>query len=202
MKRDFIYLASASPRRRQLLEQIGVEYRTRPAELSEAARAGEAPAAYVLRLAEQKANAVWQALEAGERRPVLAADTAVVIDDRLLGKPADERDALTALEQLSGRSHWVLTAVALRYEETLVSRLNRSAVTFRRTTEQERRAYCATGEPYDKAGAYGIQGLAAAFIEHIEGSYSGVMGLPLAETTSLLAPFGLPRWLAESEQRA
>jgi nucleoside triphosphate pyrophosphatase len=200
MKRDFIYLASTSPRRRALLEQIGVEYRVEPAELAEQRLPGEGPAAYVLRLAEQKANAVWARVAAAERRAVLAADTAVVVGDEILGKPGDLEAALGMLARLSGRRHTVLTAVALRSGDTLATRLSTSEVEFREMAECERRAYCDTAEPFDKAGGYGIQGRGAVFIERIAGSYSGVMGLPLAETSSLLAPLGLPRWLAAFER--
>jgi len=202
MKRDFVYLASASPRRSALLEQIGVDFRVRTAQVSEQRLTGEAPARYALRLAEDKANTVWQGLEAGDERPVLGADTAVVLGEELLGKPADVASALTMLARLSGRRHTVLTAVALRYGDVLASRLSMSEVEFRVLSDEERCAYCATGEPFDKAGGYGIQGRGAVFIERLEGSYSGVMGLPLAETASLLAPLGLPRWLSASAAEA
>ena len=130
---------------------------------------------------------------------MLGADTAVVLGERVLGKPADAAEALTMLAELSGRRHTVLTAVALRFGDVLATRLSASEVEFRVLALEERRAYCATREPFDKAGAYGIQGFGAVFIERLEGSYSGVMGLPLAETTSLLVPLGLPRWLVASD---
>jgi septum formation protein len=126
---------------------------------------------------------------------VLAADTAVVVDDLVLGKPNDAAQALQMLEALSGRSHVVLTAVAIRAQSASAELLSRSEVRFRATTHAERVAYCATGEPLDKAGAYAIQGRGALFVEHLEGSYSGVVGLPLLETAMLLGRFGLPSWL-------
>ena len=191
MNRDFIYLASASPRRSELLRQIGVRFEVRPAAVAEDREPSEPPAAYVARLAAAKADAVWGELDEPDPRPVLAADTAVVLDERVLGKPADAAEAAAMLAELSGRTHRVLTAVALRSgrgTETLVSA---SEVRFRATTAEERRAYCATGEPYDKAGGYAIQGRAAVFVEHLSGSYSGVVGLPLYETAALLARCGV-----------
>ena len=128
-------------------------------------------------------------------RPVLAADTAVVLDGDLLGKPATEREAMAMLERLSGRSHRVLTAVALRYAAGLETRLSDSEVRFRTTTAEERLKYCRTGEPFDKAGGYGIQGHAAVFVEELKGSYTGVVGLPLFETATLLARCGVEFWL-------
>jgi len=191
MKKDFVYLASASPRRSELLRQIGVPFEVRPAEIVETQAAGEAPDAFVLRLAAEKADAVWRRVPAEERRPVLAADTAVVLDERVLGKPADEVEAEAMLAALSGRTHRVLTAVALRCGDAAESSLSSSEVRFRATTRDERAAYCRSGEPLDKAGGYAIQGLAAAFITRLEGSYSGVMGLPLAETATLLGRAGV-----------
>jgi septum formation protein len=195
MKKDFVYLASASPRRSELLRQIGVPFRVRPAAIPEEWLPQEAPEAYVLRLAAAKADAVWAALRADERRPVLAADTAVVLDREVLGKPADVGQATAMLEQLSGRAHRVLTAVALRGEESVATSLSDSEVRFRATTAAERLAYCATGEPFDKAGGYGIQGHAAVFVESVRGSYSGVVGLPLFETAALLVHCGVGFWL-------
>lgn len=195
MPRDFIYLASASPRRSELLEQIGVRYEVRPAEIDERPEPGESPRAYVERLAAAKAGAVWNALTTPPR-PVLAADTAVVVDERVFGKPAGEREALEMLEALSGRAHRVLSAVALRDEAGVETAVATSGVRFRATTAAERAAYCRTQEPYDKAGAYAIQGYGAVFVEHLSGSYSAVMGLPLFETTALLKRCGLPDWLA------
>jgi len=202
MKRDFIYLASASPRRRALLEQIGVAFKVRPAEVCETRRPRELPGAYVTRVARAKADRIWDEVAAGQARPVLAADTAVVIDRRVLGKPRDTGEALRMLADLSGRSHSVLTAVVVRYGRQVLSELSASEVQFRATTERERLAYCATGEPLDKAGSYAIQGMGAIFIEHISGSYSSVMGLPVAVTALLLAEFGCPVWLHPTETLA
>ena len=202
MATGFIYLASASPRRRELLAQIGVPFRVLCPSIDERRREGESPSAYVERVSAAKADDVWtQVAEAGaagadEVAPVIAADTAVVVDDALFGKPADEAEALEMLAQLSGRSHTVLTSVALRFEAARESRTTASEVRFRPTTAAERLAYCRSGEPYDKAGAYAIQGLGALFVEHLSGSYSAVMGLPLFETSNLLARFGMPPWLA------
>jgi septum formation protein len=197
-----IYLASRSPRRRELLSQIGVRFeplmfRGVPREdpdVDEAALPGEAPQAYVVRIALAKA-------QAGVRRirdrhlvahPVLAADTTVEIDGQIVGKPLHEADAVAILQRLSGRSHRVLTAVALCDNGRAEQRLSISEVRFRPLAPEEIRRYVASGEPLDKAGAYGIQGRAAIFIEEIRGSYSGIMGLPLYETALLLRRFGYP----------
>lgn len=196
METDFIYLASASPRRAELLRQLGVEFRVRPADLDESVSPGEAPADYVARTAAEKAHAVSHALSEAERgAAVLGADTIVVRNQQILGKPAGPDAALTMLERLSGTTHEVLSAVTVTDGIKTQSRLSASKVRFRATTPAERAAYCATAEPLDKAGAYGIQGLAAAFIERLEGSYSAVMGLPLFETAELLAAYSLPAWL-------
>jgi len=198
MKKDFIYLASASPRRRELLGQIGVAYRVLPAEIVETPLPGETPEGYVQRLAGEKAEKIWSTTAASEARPVLAADTTVVLDGRMLGKPRDLDEALEMLAALSGRAHHVLTGVALRSGQGLKTAIGSAEVRFRNTSEAERAAYCATDEPFDKAGAYGIQGRGAVFVEHLAGSFSAVVGLPLAETASLLASVGEPRWLVAS----
>ena len=196
MTKDFIYLASASPRRGELLSQIGVPFRVQPADILEQALDAEQPADYVERLALAKADTVWnQVLDTDAAAPVLAADTIVVVDDTVFGKPTDRENAMKMLERLSGRSHSVLTAVAIRFEQQRECRVTISEVRFRATTEQERAAYCGTQEPLDKAGGYGIQGFGAVFIDRLFGSYSAVMGLPLCETVALLKPFELPRWL-------
>jgi len=195
MKKDFIYLASASPRRSALLGQIGVTFRVRPASISETPRPDEPCEAYVARLAAEKADAVWRASVTDAPLAVLGADTTVAIDGRMLGKPRDVDAALEMLRLLSGRAHRVLTAVALRHAGGLETAIGAAEVTFRDTTLAERRAYCATSEPLDKAGGYGIQGLAAVFVTSITGSYSAIVGLPLAETARLLACIGEPRWL-------
>jgi septum formation protein len=194
MRKDFVYLASASPRRRELLRQIGVRFEVRPAEVAEVPAPAEAPDAYVLRVAAAKAEAVWERVERAEQRPVLAADTAVVLDDRVLGKPADVAEAAAMLAELSGRTHSVLTAVALRCGRATETLLSRTEVRFRATTAHERDEYCRSGEPLDKAGAYGIQGRAAVFVEHLSGSYTGVVGLPLFETAALLERCGIELW--------
>jgi septum formation protein len=193
---DFVYLASGSPRRRELLHQIGVSYRLVGSAIDEAVRLGETPGTYVARLAAAKAQAGWANADAGRPAdaPVLAADTAVVLDGKILGKPADRQDAAGMLRQLSGRTHEVLTAIALRTAGGVESRISRSEVTFRRIAADEAGEYWETGEPGDKAGAYAIQGLAAVFIADLRGSYSGVMGLPLFETAELLDRAGVRRW--------
>lgn len=196
METGFIYLASASPRRAELLRQLGVDFRVQPADLDEAIAPGETPEQYVERTAAEKAAAVSVATAAAPQRvAVLGADTIVVAERQILGKPVGRDAAMAMLAALSGRTHRVLSAVAVTDGATTQSRLCASKVRFRTTTAQERAAYCATAEPLDKAGAYGIQGFAAAFIERLEGSYSAVMGLPLFETAELLARFALPTWL-------
>jgi septum formation protein len=201
MPTDFVYLASGSPRRRELLQQIGVPFRVVGAAVDEAVRSGEAPAAYVARLAAAKAELGWERNRDAIDGPVLAADTSVVLDAKILGKPADREEAEAMLRQLSGRTHEVLTAVALRTVDGLRSRISRSEVTFRRIAAAEARAYWDTGEPCDKAGAYAIQGRAAVFIAELRGSYSGVMGLPLFETAELLSEAGLWSWQGRGPAR-
>lgn len=193
-----IYLASVSPRRRELLRQIGVDCRLLQVEVDEAPVAGEAPAEYVIRLALAKARAGRKAAQRLAPMPVLAADTAVTIDNDILGKPRDRRHALSMTRRLSGRSHKVLTGVALIDAEP-ATRLSVSNVTFRRVSDDEILSYWNTGEPADKAGGYAVQGLAAVFITRIEGSYSGVMGLPLFETAELLKQAGI-KLAIDSEQ--
>jgi septum formation protein len=197
-----IYLASRSPRRRELLTQIGVRFdvllfRTEPRvdeEVSETWLPGEVPEAYVQRVARAKAGfaaglLAHRRLVAG---PVLAADTTLDLDGEIIGKPQDEADAEAILTRLSGRNHRVLTAIAMAQGERLEHRLSISEVRFRQLNADEIRRYVRSGEPMDKAGAYGIQGRAAMFIEHIEGSHSGIVGLPLCETALLLREFGYP----------
>lgn len=189
-----LYLASGSPRRRELLTQIGVPFRTLIAPIDENALPGETPMAYVERLALAKGQAGLAALGAARDAVVLGADTAVVLDGRILGKPADRDEALATLSALSGRSHEVLTAVALVSHDRLAARVVSSQVTFRPLNRAEIEAYWASGEPQDKAGCYGIQGLAAVFVSQLQGSYSAVVGLPLCETAALLAEFAIPCW--------
>lgn len=185
-----IYLASASPRRSALLDQIGVAHRVQPVSVDESVSAAESPDHYVQRLATLKAETLWGELDALQRYPVLGADTAVALGGEILGKPSDEQDCLRTLGLLSGRTHEVFTAVALRGPQGCQAKLNVSEVTFRRLTSEEIRTYWRYGEPADKAGAYAVQGLAALFIERIAGSYSGIMGLPLFETGELLTAIG------------
>jgi len=186
-----IVLASRSPRRRALLEQIGVRYQLlgdgETDAVDETVHAGESPEAYVMRVTRAKAESAWARLQAaGGDSPVLAADTAVVVDQRILGKPTDRREAAWMLELLSAKTHEVLTGVALRSAARCDAALSRSRVSFRRLSEDEILAYLATGEADDKAGAYAIQGRAAQFVVALEGSFSGVMGLPLYETAQLI----------------
>jgi septum formation protein len=184
-----ILLASRSPRRAELLEQVGIRFRVAAAEVDERVLPGEAAAAYVERVTLAKARAAQ-----ADGLPVLAADTAVVLGRRILGKPADRAEGLAMLAALSGRTHRVLTGVALLAGELRFA-LSVSRVRFRAIAADEAAAYWATGEPVDKAGGYAVQGLAAAFVEHIEGSYSGIMGLPLFETLQLLEQAGIrPAW--------
>jgi septum formation protein len=185
--KPLIYLASASPRRSALLAQIGVVHRVEPVAVDESVASAEAPASYVMRLAVLKAETLWRRLTEPDRLPVLGSDTTVVVDDRILGKPADEDECVRMLQLLSGRTHQVHTAVALRSAAGSAVRLSVSEVTFRELSMAEMRGYWRTGEPADKAGGYAVQGRAAIFISRIAGSYSGIMGLPLFETAELLA---------------
>ena len=195
-----VYLASRSPRRQELLRQIGVTFeelrlRTAPGrhrDVVEEALDGEPAMHYVERIARAKASMGWKRMT--ERmltpRPVLGADTEVVLDDAIFGKPADVDAARAMLAKLSGRQHEVVTAVALRWNDDVEVTVSVTQVTLRKLSAGEIERYIETGEPFDKAGGYAIQGRAAAFITRIEGSYSGVMGLPLAETAALLARVG------------
>lgn len=188
-----LYLASASPRRRELLAQIGVPFTTQVVPIDETAQPGEAPDAYVERLARAKAQAALDTLNDRDA-VVLGSDTAVVLDGRILGKPVDREDALATLATLSGREHQVLTAVALVSDNRAEARVVTSTVRFKPLDRTQIEAYWATGEPRDKAGSYGIQGLAAVFVSQMQGSYSAVVGLPLCETAELLAQFAIPCW--------
>ncbi|MCC7487651.1 MAG: septum formation inhibitor Maf [Burkholderiales bacterium] len=197
-----IYLASRSPRRRELLKQIGVNFELmllredlrRGVDVDETPLPGESAGVYVLRIARAKAAVALAQIgqRALPQRPVLAADTAVVFDHAIIGKPREPGDAARMLRALSGREHQVLTAVAIALREQLETQISVSRVWFRELGEAEIRRYVAGGEPLDKAGAYAIQGRAAAFVTRVEGSYSGIMGLPLAETAELLQRFGIP----------
>lgn len=197
-----IYLASRSPRRRELLKQIGVQFELmllredarRVADVDETPLPDESADAYVLRMADAKAEIAARVVaQRGllQQFPVLAADTTVEIDGRIIGKPVDAEHAVQILQMLSGREHRVVTAVALRRRDQLETRVSVSSVRFREISAIEARVYAVSGEPFDKAGAYAIQGRGAAFVARIEGSYSGIMGLPLAETAELLKKFGI-----------
>lgn len=193
-----LYLASASPRRRELLRQIGVAYRRLPVEVDETSLPGESPSDYVARLALAKARTGWRTLGRRTPRPVLGADTAVVVDAVILGKPRDRDEGLAMLARLSGREHQVLSAVALATGTRETVKVQESRVRFRELTAAERAAYWNSGEPLDKAGGYAIQGRAAAFITELRGSYSGVMGLPLFETAELLREFDILPWISST----
>jgi septum formation protein len=197
-----IYLASRSPRRRELLTQVGIRFdlmlfrvgSREDREVDETWLAGETPEIYVQRVARAKAVFAAQllALRSLPPRPVLAADTTLDLDGEVIGKPRDADDAIAILTRLSGRSHRVLTAIAVAQNQRVEQCLSVSEVRFRTLTADEIRRYVLSGEPMDKAGAYGIQGRAAVFIEEIRGSHSGIVGLPLCETALLLREFGYP----------
>jgi septum formation protein len=189
-----LYLASGSPRRRELLTQIGVPFIQLSVPIDESPLPEELPRAYVERRARAKALAGLGSLDSPQEVGVWGADTAVVLDGRILGKPADRDEALATLTALAGREHQVLTAVALASRARLAVRVVSSQVTFRALSRGEIEAYWASGEPQDKAGSYAIQGLAAIFVSQLQGSYSAVVGLPLCETAELLAEFAIPCW--------
>lgn len=196
-----IYLASRSARRRDILKQMGVSFEMlllregpgREADFDEGVLPGEIPDQYASRIARLKAESGWSRLEQRRllRYPVLAADTTVAIGEDILGKPVDREDAVAMLKRLSGNTHYVHSAVAVKYNDRYEEALSSTEVRMRELEDDEIRRYVATGEPFDKAGAYGIQGRASIFIERIAGSYSGVVGLPIYETARLLASFGL-----------
>lgn len=195
-----IYLASRSARRRDLLKQMGVNFEMlllregagRDADFDESQIGNEPPREYVVRMARLKAEAGWLRLEQRRlmRHPVLAGDTTVALDDTILVKPKDREDAVAMLKQLSGKTHQVYTAVAVKFHDAVQEALSVTEVRLRELSDDEIRRYVASGDPMDKAGAYGIQGKASIFIESINGSYSGVVGLPIFETARLLAHFG------------
>jgi septum formation protein len=201
-ERPSVYLASKSPRRQELLRQLGVEFEElqlreapgRRRDVVEEPRKDESPLEYVKRIARTKASVGWHRMSKREMppKPVLGADTEVVLDGATLGKPEDEAAAAAMLASLSGRTHEVITAVAVRWQEQLALAVSTSQVTFRTIPQDEIERYVASGESLDKAGGYAIQGKAAAFVSHLRGSYSGVMGLPLFETAELLARLGFP----------
>jgi septum formation protein len=190
-----LILASASLRRAQLLQQIGARFAIQPANIDENQHPGEPVTLYVQRMAREKAEAVAQKQPAGGL-PVLGADTTVVLDNKIFSKPADKTEAIATLRALSGRSHRVLSAIAVVAEDLTELRLSETSVRFRHIKEQEYEHYWSTGEPQGKAGAYAIQGLGAVFVESITGSYSGVVGLPLMQTFELFERFNIACWNA------
>lgn len=190
-QKPVLRLASASPRRRQLLELIGVPHVVLPADIDETPRTAEPPGEYVVRLAREKAAAIWAV---AQDLPVLAADTTVVVDQEILGKPESEAQAHDMLGKLSGREHVVHTGVALIASGAQQVALSSTLVKFSALTREQIHAYWQSGEPQGKAGAYAIQGLGAVFVAGIAGSYTGVMGLPLFETAQLLRAAGIPVW--------
>ena len=196
---DKVYLASGSPRRRELLAQIGVPCEVYPVDLDESALSGESPQDYVRRLAVAKAAAGWERVRELDKPPlpVMGSDTSVVFDGQILGKPESKAHGLAMLQSLSGQQHTVMSAVALQFEESVECQLSCTKVFFKSLSTDLIERYWHTGEPADKAGGYGIQGFGAAFVERIEGSYSGVVGLPLMETISLLEQFGVSYWHSE-----
>jgi septum formation protein len=201
MSAPVLYLASKSPRRQALLHQLDIEYETlllreaagRERDVVEATLGAEPASHYVERMARTKAQVGWERMQNRKlaERPVLGADTEVVLDGEVFGKPRNADDATRMIKRLSGRSHQVLTAVALHHAKGTDVEVSISRVTLRRLGAAEVERYVATGEPFDKAGGYAVQGLAAAFISRLEGSYSGVVGLPLYETAALLARAGM-----------
>jgi septum formation protein len=194
-----VYLASRSPRRRELLKQIGVAFElllyresaSRGADVDEAVRPGEVPDDYVRRVCLEKAASAWTRIEQRRLRrlPVLTADTTVCLGTQVLGKPADTAEAASMLRLLSGKEHRVLSAVTVQLDQRIETSVSESFVRFRELTREEILRYIDTGEPMDKAGGYAIQGRAAAYIEELRGSYTGVMGLPLFETSQLLSRY-------------
>ncbi|MCQ4250211.1 Maf-like protein [Pseudomonas stutzeri] len=192
-----LFLASASPRRRELLTQIGVPFSLLSVSIDETPGTAEAPDAYVQRLARGKALAGLAQVDQ-DSACVLGADTTVVLDQQILGKPADKADALAMLQALSGREHQVMTAIALANGAGCEVRLVCSRVRFRAIGVDEAERYWASGEPQDKAGGYAIQGWGAVFVSSLEGSYSAVVGLPLCETAQLLEAYGLRYWCKSS----
>lgn len=201
LRENKIYLASKSPRRRELLHQAGIEFSLlllrdaapRGPDVSEVVLPGEAPYDYVSRVTREKADKAWEVMRLRKMppRPVLAADTTVVLGQQILGKPGSQQEAIEMLSMLSGQTHQVLTSIAVHSASGCATVTQCSEVSFATLDQQQILAYCLSNEPYDKAGGYGIQGAAARFISHIKGSYSGIMGLPLFETCQLLRQAGI-----------
>ena len=197
-----LYLASQSPRRRELLQQIGVSFQVIDAQVTEVPHDLEMPEDYVLRLAREKAEAGLASLKRLQLpvKPVLGADTIVVINNEILEKPRDSEQAAVMLRKLSENTHQVMTAVAMVTEEHQQTKLSVTDVVFRSLTEEEIKRYYQTGEPLDKAGSYAIQGLGAVFVQQIRGSYTGVVGLPIEQTVLLLREFSVPWWHLDESQ--
>lgn len=191
-----LYLASQSPRRRELLQQIGVSHQVVSADVIEVPRTQESPSNYVQRLAREKAEAGLASVRhlALPAKPVLGADTIVVINNEILEKPQSPAHAAEMLRKLAGTTHQVMTAVAMAADNKCEIKLSVTDVVFRPLSEQEIAAYWQTGEPHDKAGGYAIQGLGAVFVQQIRGSYTGVVGLPIEQTVLLLDEFAVPYW--------
>ncbi|MDJ0956967.1 MAG: nucleoside triphosphate pyrophosphatase [Arenicellales bacterium] len=196
MEDSQFYLASSSPRRRELLLSVGLSFEVISVDVDEQQQRNEGATAFATRMALAKVNRAAELIVEDDKSdlPVLAADTCVTIDNHILGKPSDVEQAKAMLGLLSGRTHVVLTAIALKSGDTIWQDLSRNEVTFASLSTREINAYCASREPFDKAGAYAIQGLGSAFVKHIEGSYTGVVGLPMYETRRLLAKIGVD-WL-------
>ena len=197
---DFFYLASQSPRRREILDKLHAPYRLlnliegpgREADFEETQIPGEKPVDYVKRISTTKADAAWKHLSDNQLQaaPILTADTTVCINDTILGKPNDAQEARLMLEILSGKEHQVLTAINMKNGDNVQQKLSKTTVSMRQITTNEIEAYIKTDEPFGKAGSYGIQGIASIFISHIAGTYSGVVGLPIYETSELMKHFG------------
>ena len=194
--RTQFYLASSSPRRRELLSSVGLSFETITVNVDEQHHEGESATVFVTRLAQAKVERAAELVTQKNYNdlPILAADTCVTVDNQILGKPNDVDQAKAMLGLLSGRTHHVLTAIALKSADVVWQDLSQTRVAFASLSQQEISAYCASGEPFDKAGAYAIQGLGSAFVKHIEGSYTGVVGLPMYETHRLLVKIGID-WL-------
>jgi septum formation protein len=193
-----LILASASPRRAEILQQIGVDFQILPADIDETPMPHESPVDYVQRMAQQKAQHVIDSIE-GSSSVVLGADTSVVLDCKIYGKPKNQQEAMAMLADLSGKTHQVLTAVAMGNKQHCLLKLSATDVKFRELDLKECTNYWHTGEPLDKAGGYAIQGLGAVFVEKISGSFSGVVGLPIEQTAQLLQTFNVPIWGALNE---
>lgn len=193
-----LILASASPRRAEILQQIGVDFQIAPADIDETPKPQESPVDYVQRMAQEKTQHVINSI-AGSSAVVLGADTSVVLNCKIYGKPKNQQEAMAMLAALSGKTHQVLTAVAMGNKQRCLLKLSATDVKFRELDPKECLDYWNTGEPLDKAGSYAIQGLGAVFVEKISGSFSGVVGLPIEQTAQLLQIFNVPIWGASNK---